>query len=94
MTEEMKLLYALCDALGFEVNVDIDRCERGEPAHRLQSFQRIRGVSNPRSLNVDGSGAYERDSDGNYRSRLKVPETSYRLERKPTPGFLLRDQAE
>ena len=84
MSDEMKLLRALCDALGFEVIKSVDYCERGEPAHRLVSFQRIRGASNPRSLKVDGHGAYERDADKNYISFLKDPETSYRVERKDT----------
>ena len=91
MTDEMKLLRALCDALGFEVKTDADfmpmQVDIGEM--RKHSGGRIEN----RQIESKG-GKWVIDDEGLYTSVLSEPLISYRLKRKPTPGYLLRDQAE
>jgi len=83
MSDEMKLITALCEALGFDVVKTEDysgRIENKEIAHRM-----IEDVSHflrsDRKLVTDIVCAYLIDSDGNYKSELVKPEVSYKLDR-------------
>jgi hypothetical protein len=80
MSEEMKLLMALCDALGFAVEVERDYCERkvtGETASRINSK-----IDHPYFSGLElkaKAGELERDNQGMYTALLVEPETSYKL---------------
>lgn len=82
MTNETKLLMALCEALGFEVEVDLDYMPRKES--RDVVLQWIGGYNvdhfKDRRLTVSGpDGSYVIDEDGLYTSLLIDPIVSYRL---------------
>ena len=76
MTEEMKLLRALCEALGFDVVVNRDFKERQEPKRSAKFINE--NILGERRITVR-NGAYVLDKDGMYTSRLVEPETSYTL---------------
>jgi len=79
MTEEMKLLRALCEALGFEVKVNLDYKERKESQNSAMRYNDGRH-DHDRTLKADGpTNKLIIDEEGNYTSVLKVPETSYSL---------------
>lgn len=82
MSPEMKLLTALCDALGFEVMAEIDHDERKEQetfAMEINSFH----YNGPRVLVAEGPhNRLVIDGDGHYTSRLKIPIVSYTLKSK------------
>ena len=83
MSEEMKLLMALCDALGFEVvgHVDDKRRKEKHPPPKVLYMD-----SFPPRVVMTTNGAYERDEDGMYTSRLLEPETSYTVTKKESTG--------
>lgn len=89
MSEEMKLLRALCDALGFDVVVTKDYM----PITVDRETNKMFFSSPTRKFKTKGV-EFDINDDGLYTSILIDPIISYRLERKPTPGYLLREQAE
>ena len=81
MTDEMKLIMALCDALGFDVEVNCDYRERRiSKSHAMQINQ---GFQN-HELTLQTKEAYLLDVDDNemYLARLSNPIVSYRLAKK------------
>ena len=78
MTEEMKLITALCEALGFSVEVKRDYNERVEKScdhyNSFVDYPHTRG----RHLKASG-GMLDIDKDGNYTSKLIKPILSYKL---------------
>ena len=77
MSDEMKLLEALCEALGFEIKITVDYDERVESPASAEQYFGLR-------LNLDRCLASERgeyviDEDGNYISRFVSPIVSYKL---------------
>jgi len=79
MTEEMKLLTALIDVLGFDVITDLDYQERKETLNSAMRYNDGR-VDHNRSLASKGPfSELEIDKDGMYTSVLKQPEISYRV---------------
>ena len=84
MNDEMKLLCALCEALGFEVNVDLDYNESkisGDHAQKAGYFEMRRDI--PWKLKSSKNmGLSDIDEDGMYTSVLKEPITSYTLTKK------------
>ncbi len=82
MSEEMKLITALCEALGFEVVVKHDRKERKEHKDAAMRYNNI-GLSLERALATKGPvNMFEIDEDGMYTSYLIEPEISYELIKK------------
>jgi hypothetical protein len=83
MSEEMKLLMALCDALGFAVEVERDYCERkvtGEQASKINGSIDYPGLSGLGLKSKPGEmGMLERDNQGMYTTLLVEPKTSYKL---------------
>jgi hypothetical protein len=83
MSEEMKLLMALCDAMGFAVEVETDYNERKEK--RDAAMLHNRGVGYPetgRGLRIKPGSVcamLDIDEDGMYTSYLTKPITSYKL---------------
>jgi len=78
MTNEMKLLQALCEALGFEVETTLDYMPRKENKSAAMKYNR--GPRQDRSLAVDGPDrALAIDSDGRYTSLLTTPVIDYKL---------------
>jgi len=79
-TNEMKLLMALCDALGFEVEETLDYQEREEAPENIKYFNP--NIDYPmargRSL-VAKNGEFERSEHGGYRSRLTSPIIDYKI---------------
>ena len=74
MTQEMKLLYALCDALGFDVEVNLDYMERKESKESAMQYKQGR-VGMDRVLAAS--------ENGDYTSLLVSPVVDYKLTRKP-----------
>ncbi len=84
MSQEMKLLEALIDALGFEVHKHIDYREQtvsesegqmiinARPPHPLAEFSLV---------GEQGSAAYVRGKKGSYVKQLIKPEISYTVEK-------------
>ena len=74
MSDEMKLLKALCEALGFLVYVETDYIEVN-----------IEGFSSPgkfRKMKLGPDGRYIRNTDGSYISTLIEPAVTYKLIKK------------
>ena len=79
MTDEMKLLRALCEALGFEVTANCDYKERKEPESAAMRYNDGR-IGHDRVLKSGGfTNKLLIDEEGNYTSALRVPEISYSL---------------
>ena len=77
MSEEMKLLRALCEALGFEVKVNCDYKERKEAKGAAMRYNDGH-LHHDRVLKAEGhTNKLLIDKDGKYTSVLKKPETSY-----------------
>ena len=80
MSEEMKLIVALCSALGFKVERTVNYNERKETKETgIQYIMDMVFRGSDRELKTDASGAYLIDEEGGYISRLKHPEISYKL---------------
>ncbi len=80
MSEEMKLLMALCDALGFAVEVSHDSDERKVTGTTASRIHNNPGASQ-RALCADSAGQLDKDDQGMYTSYLIDPITSYKLTR-------------
>lgn len=83
MSEEMKLITALCEALGFEVEVKRDYDERkvtGTEASRINSVIQYPDAIG-RALKGAG-GVFQKDDQGLYTSVLIEPIISYKLTRR------------
>jgi len=80
MSDEMKLIKALCDALGFDVVVTTDRKERKETKEAAMQYNKGFGYSTERGLVTDGiNNMLDIDEDGMYTSYLINPEISYEV---------------
>ena len=93
MTQEMKLLMALTEALGFEIETTLDYEERKVPAQYkdllLNTGSHI-GVKRMLVYNEGhGNGLYI-DDDGMYASRLTTPIVDYKIK----PKFGVYDKGE
>lgn len=88
MTDEMKLLMALCDAMGFDVKrtSDFKGCEISEEEGHSMIQSTIRGHARDYHLEVEGNGvggaAYKRGENNSYFKRLKSPIVDYKLTRR------------
>ena len=84
MTDEMKLLMALCEALGFVVEQKQDYKEM--PVCRDIGRNMIAGMSYQQNseytLKTDGNNAWSRGDDDGYIRKLRNPEISYKLTKK------------
>lgn len=78
MTDEMKLLTKLCEALGFEVRQTRDYKERKESEREAMTINR--DPSHERGLRCGAMGRLFIDEDGCYISVLKKPITDYVVE--------------
>lgn len=83
MTNEMKLLMELCDALGFKVKTNLDRKETKITKHELSSINRgwphnsrwrIKGLGSTQLMDIDENGMYTKF--------LIEPEVSYTLTKR------------
>lgn len=82
MTDEMKLLMALCDALGFKVETLLDYKEM--KVSKSEAMPYNMGYTNQIWTLDSNSGELAIDEDGMYTRMLTNPEVSYKLtERKP-----------
>ncbi len=86
MTNEMKLLMALCDALGYKVETIVDwkesKIDKAESKRLGQLYNPKRKVWRL-ALTEGRSGLrYEIDEDGMYTKMLIEPETSYTLTKR------------
>jgi hypothetical protein len=85
MSEEMKLLMALCDAMGFTVETEYDYDERkvsGTVASRINSgidYPDFRGLALRTGTGAMGVAILEKDDQGMYTSYRTTPRTSYKL---------------
>lgn len=86
MSNEMKLLRALCEALGFEVvtNVDYQESEMTDSTFSSYSWVGIYGWlrTSGRDFKNDGMGGYARNENGNRITVLKEPVVTYELKKK------------
>lgn len=84
MTDEMKLLMAMCDALGFDVVVKSDRKRQPESTETVQSLHSLRRltVAHGRYLVSKRSGVLARDDNGNHISELIEPIKTYTVSRR------------
>jgi len=86
MSNEMKLIMALCDALGFEVETTIDYQPRKENKQSAMNWNSGRqGLE--RVLATTGTGnMLDIDDNDEYTSLLTSPVIDYKLTQKPTKG--------
>ncbi len=85
MSEEMKLLRALCDALGFEVETNLDYKERKEAKENAMKYNRGIPLMDRRlkcSHANSGHPMLDIDKNGMYTSILTEPEISYKVSAK------------
>ena len=79
MTNEMKLITALCEALGFEIKTTVDYQRREESPETAEIyFHPTYGVSNERRLETV-NGAYVIDEEGYYTSSLVHPVVDFQV---------------
>ena len=84
MTQEMKLLMALTEALGFEVKKHVDRKEQivsENEGHMIINARPPHPLAEFRLVGEQGSAAYVRDDNGGYIKQLIKPEISYTVEK-------------
>ena len=74
MSDEMKLLQALCEALGFLVNVETDYQDRYLCADEF--------LSSDRFLKINSDGRYVRNEEDLPLTKLKDPIVTYKLIKK------------
>ena len=77
MTNEMKLLMAMCDALGFEVETTRDFKEASTSLTPIDSF-----APQYYRFSTDNSGAYKKDKNDNYIISLNAPIVDYKLTKR------------
>lgn len=80
MTNEMKLITALCEALGFEIKIERDFKERKEGKTNAMHYQS--NIDYPQTMGRRLQHTGQRlkiDKDGNYTSQLIEPVLSYKL---------------
>jgi len=85
VSQEMKLLEALCDALGFDIHITLDRQERKETHANAMKSNRGPGANVDRELLVESGGfgmKLDIDCDGMYTSYLRNPIISYKLSKR------------
>jgi len=85
MSEEMKLITALTEALGFNVVINLDYKERkvsGTEAHQFISLHEIYPDKVWRLETEGTNNVFLKDSDGQYTMALINPETTYAVEAK------------
>tara|TARA_R110000851_G_C12776768_1_gene534832 strand:- start:280 stop:531 length:252 start_codon:yes stop_codon:yes gene_type:complete len=77
MSEEIKLLMAMCEALGLKVERIADCRERKEPQQFAMLYKGL-STSSDRQLRNTG-GMFDIDNEGFYTSYLVNPEISYKV---------------
>lgn len=83
MSQEMKLLLALTEALGFEVETTLDYQERKEPKHIAIPTYNSGRTDLDRELVAEGPhNMLLIDEDGMYTSMLKSPIVDYKVRAK------------
>jgi len=82
MSQEMKLLTALCEALGFEIETTIDYQERKESQFIAMSHNTFGHPTGRQLKGRPDSNMCDIDSDGLYTSYLTDPIISYKLIKK------------
>ena len=85
MSNEMKLIEALCEALGFQVNVHLDYKEQTvseTEGHMIIHAKEPHPLAAFTLVGVQGSAEYERGAKGSYVKRLIKPEISYTVEKQ------------
>jgi len=86
MSEEMKLLKELCNALGFEVGTIIDRKERKEHGDNVMRYNKGIGYPEQDRRLLGGKGKHgdmlDIDEDGMYTSYLIKPVINYKLTKR------------
>lgn len=87
MGNEMKLLMALCDALGFEVEVEEDFDEKDYTVYGsdMPMLNILNSIPNGRTICGDGP-IVEVESGKAINTKLITPICSYKLTRKPMQG--------
>ena len=84
MSDEMKLIEALCEALGFEVHKRADYKEQivsESEGHMIINARAPHPLAVFRLVGVQGSAEYERGDNGSYVKRLIKPEISFTVEK-------------
>lgn len=77
MSEEMKLLMAMCEAMGLKVERDVDYQET--PVSRFDGHQIIHSPQRGSYTLVSQNGGWVRNDEGGYIRRLINPEISYKV---------------
>ena len=86
MTEEMKLITALCESLGFKVEVEHDYDERKEPKRNISRYQSMMAHTHSDGRELKHiCGTYVIDKNGEYTTKLIKPITTYKLTKKEQP---------
>ena len=81
MSNEMELLKALCHALNFDIHTNRDYEERVSVKPPKSTY----GLEQDRIAVSDNTGAYVRDEDGLYTTRLITPKITYQLSKTTKP---------
>ena len=82
MSEELKLITALCEALGFKVEIERNydvRTINKHDARRVSSITDYPDTRGRRLICEDNSTKLLIDDDGQYKSQLIKPILSYKL---------------
>ena len=82
MSEEMKLLMALCDALGFSVKKQKNYKMQAMTVEQVDSMKMLQAVNTSDRIVEAHEGKWIRTLDGGYITTLKNPITSYRVQKK------------
>lgn len=81
MSDEMKLLMAMCDALGFEVEIIKDYQKRTELVEAAKLYISLPSLKHSRRL-TSTNGKYDIDEYGFYTSMLTDPVLDFKLTKK------------
>jgi hypothetical protein len=85
MSDEMKLLLAMCDAMDLTVEAVLDYKDRKATPEEFNLHQQsipLMMVPPTWVYVTDGEGAYDRDEDGNYTARLYHPEQGFKVTKR------------
>ncbi len=85
MSDELKLLYAMCSAMGLEVTRTLNYDEREEIEWNRKYFSLITDYpyAKGRQLVTDTGGAFKRSENNGYYSRLDTPEVTFTVAPRP-----------
>ena len=84
MTNEMKLLMAMCDALGFEVETTLDYQEAKitKDQHNSRVHRTCHQINDDPRVTSHHNGKYVFDEDGMYTTKLRSPIVDYKLTKR------------